>query len=231
MGGLNVGYVGLAPKSWNKKAKEFFEGTEGKQYQKSKLRPSQEPLAEQAINAGIAPGAGGAYGDAADYYRSNLSNNPADFDAFAAPDIRQFNEETIPGISEQFAGMGSGGLSSSSFRNAAVNAGTDLSERLGVLRAQLRSNSAKGLQDIGQAGLQSFDENISEAPTPGFLEKAAPAAIDAAATYFSGGAIPPGTASTAYSQIKGGQSNRGGPQPRVNSSSNLPKFGSTGPYG
>lgn len=150
----------------------FFTGTSGKHKQKSKLRPSQEPLAEQAIQAGLQPGAGGAYGSAADYYRNNLSDNPADFDAYAAPQLRQFNEEIIPNLSEQFAGMGAGGLDSSGFRNAAVNAGTDLSERLGAIRADLRQQSAQGLQNIGQAGLQNFDNNIYEPGTPGLLDYA-----------------------------------------------------------
>jgi hypothetical protein len=139
-------------------------------YNQSLLRGEQEPLYQQLVNSGLNPGAGGAFGQAADYYRSNLSNNPEDYNAFAAPQLRQFNEEIIPGLSEQFAGMGSGGLSSSGFRNAAINAGTDLSERLGAIRANLRQNSAAGLQNIGQAGLGRFTENLYNEPQPGFLQ-------------------------------------------------------------
>jgi len=84
--------------------------------------------------------------------------------------MRQFNEQTIPGLAEQFAGMGSGGLSSSGFRNAAVNAGTDLSERLGALRAQLRQQGAQGLMGIGQQGLGQFNENIYQQGQPGLFD-------------------------------------------------------------
>jgi hypothetical protein len=87
----------------------FLTGTPEKRENVSTLRPEQEDLYKQAVNAGMGPGAGGAFGNAADYYRNLLSDNSADYNAFAAPQIRQYNEETVPGISEQFAGMGSGG--------------------------------------------------------------------------------------------------------------------------
>lgn len=148
----------------------FFTGTPEKRENVSTLLPEQEELLQQGLNAAKGPGAGGAFGDVADYYRNNLSDNPADFNAFAAPAMRQYNQDIIPGISEQFAGMGSGGLSSSGFRNAQVQGATDLSERLGALRAQLRQNSAQGLQNIGQLGLQNYSQNMVTQPgTEGFL--------------------------------------------------------------
>lgn len=154
----------------------FFNGTPEKRENVSTLMPNQQPLQQQLVNAGQNRGAGGAFGEAADYYRNNLSDNPADYAAFAAPQMRQFNEQIIPDIAEQFAGMGSGGLSSSGFRNAAVNAGTDLSERLGAIRANLRQSAAQGLQGIGQAGLGSFSQNMVTQPgTQGFLSSIAPA--------------------------------------------------------
>ena len=152
----------------------FFTGTPGKINQVSNLRPDQEPLSEQAVRAGLGKGAGGAFGDAADYYRGNLSDNPADFNAFAAPQLRQYNQDIVPRISEQFAGMGSGGLSSSGFQNAQVQGATDLSERLGAIRANLRQAAAQGLQNIGQQGLQNFQQNYEQPGSEGFLSQAAP---------------------------------------------------------
>ncbi len=176
MGGLSLGWLGLAPKSWNKKASNFFTGTPAKRENVSTLRPEQEDLFTQLQQAAQGQGAGGAFGDSADYYRGLLGNDSADFNAFAAPQMRQFNEETIPGLAEQFAGMGSGGLSSSGFRNAAVNAGSDLSERLGAIRAGLRQQGAQGLQGIGQQGLGNFSQNMETRPgSSGFLSNIAPA--------------------------------------------------------
>lgn len=176
MGGLSLGWLGLAPKSWNKKASQFLTGTPEKRENVSTLRPEQEQLYQQLQQAGMNPGAGGAFGDAADYYRDLLSNDSQTAQQMQAPEIRQFNEQTIPGLSEQFAGMGSGGLSSSGFRNAAVNAGTDLSERLGAIRANLRQQGAAGLAGIGSQGLQNYSQNMVTQPgSEGFLSQIAPA--------------------------------------------------------
>jgi hypothetical protein len=148
----------------------FFMGTPESFEQKSTLSPEQQDLFKQLIAAIQGQGAGGAFGDSADYYRDLLSDNSQNFNAFAAPEQRRFNEQTIPGLAEQFAGMGSGALSSSGFRNAAVNAGTDLSERLGAIRAQLRQQGAAGLAGLGQQGLGQYTQNIHRPRQPGFLE-------------------------------------------------------------
>ncbi len=181
---FNVGWLGLAPKKWNQQASRFFTGSPSKYENVPNLLPNQEPLQQQQVNAAMGPGAGGAFGEAADYYRNNLSDNPADFNAFAAPEMRRYNEETVPGLSEQFAGMGAGGLSSSGFRNSQVQGATDLSERLGALRASLRQSSAQGLQNIGQAGLNPYSQNVmTEQGNEGFLSSAAPAAVNAGLAY------------------------------------------------
>lgn len=168
----------------------FLTGTKGRYRQKSLLGPEQQGTYNQLNQSIQGPGAGGAFGDVADYYRNNLSNNSADFNAFAAPEQRRFNEQTIPDLAEQFAGMGSGGsgLSGSGFRNAAVNAGTDLSERLGAIRAQLRQQSAQGLMGLGQQGLQQYNENVYEQPTNGLLGSAAQGLGQAAGALGFGGA-------------------------------------------
>lgn len=154
----------------------FFTGTPEKRENVSTLRPEQEGLYQQLQGSAMGRGAGGAFGGAADYYRDLLGNNSADFNSFAAPQMRQYNEDIVPGISEQFAGMGSGGLSSSGFRNAQVQGGVDLAERLGAIRSNLRQAGAQGLQNIGQQGLQSYSQNMVTQPgSEGLLAAAAPA--------------------------------------------------------
>lgn len=154
---------------------DFLTGSKPKLKQTSTLNKFQQPLAQQLYGAAQGRGSGGAYGTSADYYRDLLSDDNSTFDAFAAPEMRRFNEQIIPGLSEQFAGMGSGALSSSGFRNAAVNAGTDLSERLGSIRANLRQQGAQGLQNIGQSALNpGFNENLYQPGSDGFLGAVAP---------------------------------------------------------
>lgn len=156
--------------------KDFFFGTPEKRENVSTLRPEQENLYRQLVNAGKRRGAGGAFGDSADYYRNLLSDDSADYNAFADPMLRQYNQDIVPGISEQFAGMGAGGLSSSGFRNAQVQGATDLAERLGAIRANLRQSGAQGLNNIGQMGLQSYSQNMVTNPgSQGFLSSIAPA--------------------------------------------------------
>lgn len=169
---------------FSKSGKNFLTGTPGKYKELSTLTDAQQPLQQQLINAGLGQGAGGAFGSASDYYRDLLSNDSQTAQMMFAPEMRQFNEDIIPGLAEQFAGMGSGGLSSSGFRNAGVQAATDLSERLGAIRAQLRGQGAAGLANIGAMGLNPVKENIYEAGQPGFLDQALPMAGNAAAMYF-----------------------------------------------
>lgn len=207
----NLGYFGFAPKKFNQKGKEFFEGTPERQEWISQLAPEQKALYEQLLAANAGQGAGGAYGQAADYYRDLLSDDSNTFNSMASPELRRFNEDIIPSLAEQFAGMGSGALSSSGFRNAAVNAGTDLSERLGAIRAQLRQQGAQGLMNLGNQGLQSYGENVIRPGTEGFLSQVAPAVGTAVGAFFGG----PAGASAGYQagnmfSNKGKSSWRGG---------------------
>ena len=165
----------------------FFGGTPEKRENVSTLRPEQEGLYNQLVGAGQGRGAGGAFGTSADYYRNLLGDDSADFNAFAAPQLRQYNQDIVPGISEQFAGMGAGGLSSSGFRNAQVQGATDLAERLGSIRANLRQAGAQGLQNIGQQGLQPYSQNMTTQPgSEGFLSSMAPAIGSAAGMALGG---------------------------------------------
>jgi hypothetical protein len=189
----------------------FFTGSPERRENVSTLRPEQEGLYNQAVNAGMGPGGGGAFGTSADYYRNLLSDNSADYNAFAAPALRQYNQDIVPGISEQFAAMGAGGsgLNSSGFQNAQIQGATDLSERLGALRANLRQSGAQGLANIGQVGLGNYSQNMTTQPgSEGFLSSAAPA-IGTAAGSALGGPIG-GAIGNMAGQWFGGKGNRVG---------------------
>ena len=210
----------------------FFTGSPEKRENVSTLRPEQEGLYNQAVNAGMQRGAGGAFGGAADYYRGLLDDTGGDFGAMAAPQLRQYNQDIMPGISEQFAGMGAGGLSSSGFQNAQVQGATDLSERLGAIRAQLRQQGAQGLQNIGNQGLQSYSQNMTTRPgTEGFLSQISPLAGQIAGAYMGGpqGAAVGQQAANWFSGGKGKSSPYGGGEgPSASPQINNPYQGSVG---
>ena len=167
-------------------AGDFLGGSPEEHERVGNLRPEQEGLYNQLQDAAQA-GQGGAFGQAGDYWRDLLSNDSATMSQLSAPEMRNFNENIIPGLSEQFAGMGAGGLSSSGFRNAAVGAGTDLSERLGAIRAKLRENAAHGLMGLGQQGLGNYSHDVMTKPgSPGLLGMIAPALGTAAGAAFGG---------------------------------------------
>lgn len=184
----------------------FLAGSPETRENVSSLRPEQEPLYNQAVQAGLGQGAGGAFGQSADYYRGLLSDDSADYNAFAAPALRQYSQDIVPALSEQFAGMGAGGLSSSGFRNAQIQGATDLAERLGQIRANLRQAGAQGLQHAGQFGLQNYSQNMTTQPgTQGFLSQIAPGVGTGIGTLI-GGALggPPGAAAGGLAGSAGG---------------------------
>ena len=72
------------------------------------------------------------------FLQSLYSPTPETMAQFQAPYIRQFQQQTIPGLAERFAGMGAGAQSSSGFQQALGQAGGELSENLAALRGQMQ---------------------------------------------------------------------------------------------
>ena len=181
---------GIFSKQARKAGKDFLLGTPEEHERMSTLLPEQQGLFNQLQNAALNEGAGGAFGTSADYYRDLMSNDSKTAQQMFAPETRNFNENNIPGLSEQFAGMGAGGLSSSGFRNAAVGAGTDLGERLGAIRANLRQQGAAGLLNIGQMGLGNYSQDVMTQPgTQGFLSQVGPPLVAAGTTFLTGNPV------------------------------------------
>lgn len=218
---------GIFSKSLRKKAGKFLFGTPEKRENVSLLRPYQEDLHRQSVEAAQNPGAGGAFGDVADYYRGNLSYDPRDYQAMAAPTMREYYQDIMPNITEQFAGMGSGALSSSGFRNAQTQGAVDLAERLAQMRANLRQQAAQGLFNVGQQGLNSYTQNMTTQPgTPGLLPSIAPAVGTAAGAAFGG---PAGAAiGNMFGNWMGGMGNNATPKasasPNYAPRPSLPQF-------
>lgn len=97
---------------------------------------------------------GGGYQQAIGQLQGMLDPNSQIYKDFAAPQMREFNEQTIPGIAERFAGAGGGmgalggALSSSGFGQALGAAGAGLNTNLAQLRAQLQQQAIQSI--LGQ---------------------------------------------------------------------------------
>lgn len=86
-------------------------------------------------------------------YQQQLMDPSSDaVNQFAQPYIDQFNQQTVPGLAERFAGMGAmgGGLSSSGFGQSLSSAGGNLQNNLAALKAGLGQQAAQSL--MGQYG-------------------------------------------------------------------------------
>jgi len=154
---------------FGKKGKEMLFGKPESIQQVSPLTKEQQNLFSQLQAALQGSGAGGAFGDVADYYRGLISGDSQTQQQMEAPLMRQFQEDIMPGIAEQFAGAGAGGLSSSGFMQQTGRASTDLGERLGAIRAQLRQQGVEGLRGLATGGLTPVQETLFRPETYGLV--------------------------------------------------------------
>jgi len=121
--------------------KKFFFGSKRKKEQLPRYTPQQEQALNQLLSQGMS------------------NQNPQ---AIEDRYTRMFEEDIMPGIAEQFTGMGAQG--SGAFRSALGRAGGDLASQLAALR------SGRGMQQT-QIGLTpQFDTNIVPG-TPGYFQK------------------------------------------------------------
>lgn len=157
---------------------EFFFGSKDKVKQASTMLPQQREAFENFYSGNnIADNP--LYGAGQDYLTNLLSGNQNATSEFNAPYLQQFQQQIVPGLSERFAGMGTGagGLNSSGFNQTIAQAGSGLQSTLAALRQQLLGQASQ--QALGYAQqpysnlLQSFGvqpfENIYRPGSPGLL--------------------------------------------------------------
>lgn len=128
---------------------------------------------------------------------NDLFNDQNFFDKFEAPMQRQFSEQTIPGLANQFGGMGSGGsLGSTAFRNALGREGEHLQESIAGMRGGMQQQGVNQAMNYAQQpfqnmmslygqGLGSPMMNQYQPPSAGMGALAAPFA-QGAASYWGG---------------------------------------------
>ena len=114
-----------------------------------------------------------------DYQRQLMNPNSEAVNQFAQPYINEFNQQTVPGLAERFAGMGGGmggGMSSSGFGQSLGAAGGNLQAQLAQLKGGLGQQAAQNLMGqygsmAGQAmGAQPFGYQQPQRPQQGLGE-------------------------------------------------------------
>lgn len=97
----------------------------------------------------------------------NLFSDPDFFKSFEAPLMRQFEEETIPGLANRFAGMGSGGsLGSTGFRNQLAREGSNLHEKIASLRGGLQQQGVNQSLQYAQQPASNYLQQLQQYLTP-----------------------------------------------------------------
>lgn len=128
---------------------DWFIGTEAKVKKKPTMDPQQQKFFSQMLS--MLGGQGGGYQQGMDYFKSLLDPSSQASQAFAAPYMQQFEQETVPMLAEKFAGQGA--LSSSGFGQSLSSAGSNLQTQLAALRAQLAGQGAQSMMQQGQFAL------------------------------------------------------------------------------
>lgn len=153
-GALGGGLLGL-----------FGGARKDKMKQVPSLTPEQQQLLQSTIGQLQGGQTGQNYGASQNYLQGLLSGDPGIYDRFKAPFVQNFEQQILPRIAEQFAGMGGPfgqGLGSSGFGQAIGGAGAQLEGNLAGLYANLQNQAAQ--QSMGQynnllgmgLGTQSF---------------------------------------------------------------------------
>ena len=127
----------------------------------------QQDLLKNSISQGpqdITQNAG--YGQSMDWLMS-MFNDPDFFKSFEAPLQRQFEEETIPGLTNRFASMGSGGsLGSTGFRNQMAREGSRLHESIAALRGGMQQQGAGQLMQGAQMPINNYNDWLKTVLSP-----------------------------------------------------------------
>ena len=97
----------------------------------------------------------------------SLFNDPEFFKSFEAPLMRQFEEETIPGLANRFASMGSGGSTgSTAFRNQLSREGSNLQTNIAAMRGGMQQQGANQALQYAQQPTSNYQNLLNYALKP-----------------------------------------------------------------
>ena len=148
---------------WN----EFMFGKREQTQQTQLYTPQQQKFFDMVLNQGGQGVSSGMY-----YLMSLISGEEGAFDAFEAPLRREYEEQTIPGLAERFAGLDAQG--SSAFGQSLGAAGAGLTENLAALRHGLKMQAIQGMQSFANMGTGQRFESTFRPASGGFIGGMAP---------------------------------------------------------
>ena len=139
-------------------------GSQGdKEIRRNLFTEDQQGLLNQII--GGLSGEGKGVGLGLDYLNDLMQGGEA-FERASAPMMRQFQEQTLPQLSERFAG--SDAMQSSAFGQSLGSAGAGLQENLAALRGQQQQMGLQGLlQMLNPALTKQFDLEVEKGGSSG----------------------------------------------------------------
>jgi hypothetical protein len=155
---------------------KLFPGKKEQFTQQPAMSPEQMTVLNQLLGGLSGKGSmGGPMGQGMSYLSNILSGSPESTQAFEAPYMRQFQQQTIPSLAERFSSLGSGAQGSSAFGQQMGAAGAGLQENLASIRGSMQQNALSSLLGFGQLGLGSQPyANIFRPATQGMGAAMAP---------------------------------------------------------
>lgn len=140
--------------------------TKGQQHLINYMTKAAVPGSHKSAALGTNLGQNPLYQQATSLLGQYLNPSQEMINQMQAPQLRQYREQILPEIAQQYASAG--GLSSSSFANAATNSAADLQERLNAQQLQMQQGAlsqALGYAEApGMMNLNVMNQALSRAP-------------------------------------------------------------------
>lgn len=156
-----------------KKGRNFLFGEDASNEKLSNFTPEQEQLFSQFIQQLIGGGAGGqgSLQNVLKQLQAMSDPNSQEYQDFEAPYLQEFQQETLPGIAERFAGAGA--LSSSGFGQALGGAASKYKSNLQGQKFGMMQNALQQLLNQSQFALNTQPFSYQQNPaSPGFISQA-----------------------------------------------------------
>ncbi len=142
----------------------FFTGTPEQIQQYSRYDPTQQQIYQNVTQPGAQLEQNPLFQQGSQFLQSLMSG---DMSAFQAPLLQQFEQDIVPGISEQFAGLGMG--ASSGLNQTLARAAENLGGQLGQQRSQLMMSLMPQALQYSQAPFQQQMDLLGLQPQGQYL--------------------------------------------------------------